>query len=107
MIFHPEISLYLEIISYPEIFFLVLEIIVYPRIIAYFKIILGFFGKYHNTLCLSTQKLHKNCVQFLLGLRTVLRENKNNAYATFGGTNKEYYDIFRSGLCISRYLHKW
>ena len=25
------------------------------------------------------------------------RENKNNAYAKFGGTNKEYYGIFRSG----------
>ena len=28
----------------------------------------------------------------------VLRENKNNAYAKLGGTNKEYYGIFRSGL---------
>ena len=28
----------------------------------------------------------------------VLRENKNNAHAKFGGTNKEYYGIFRSGL---------
>ena len=26
------------------------------------------------------------------------RENKNNAYTKFGGTNKEFYDIFRSGL---------
>ena len=26
------------------------------------------------------------------------RENKNNAYAKFGGTNKEYYGIFRTGL---------
>ena len=24
-------------------------------------------------------------------------ENKNNAYAKFGGTNKEYYSIFRNG----------
>ena len=30
----------------------------------------------------------------------VLRENKNNAYAKFGGTNKEYYGIFRSGLLL-------
>ena len=39
------------------------------------------------------------------------RENKNNAYAKFGGTNKEYYGIFRTGLlnnthtcshCLSR-----
>ena len=28
----------------------------------------------------------------------VARENKNNAYAKFGGTNGEYYGIFRSGL---------
>ena len=28
----------------------------------------------------------------------LLRENKNNAYAKFGGTNKECYGIFRSGL---------
>ena len=25
----------------------------------------------------------------------VRRENKNNAYAKFGGTNKEYYGILR------------
>ena len=29
----------------------------------------------------------------------VPRENKNNAYVKFGGTNKEYYGIFRNGLC--------
>ena len=28
----------------------------------------------------------------------VPRENQNNAYAKFGGTNKEYYGIFESGL---------
>ena len=28
----------------------------------------------------------------------VPREYKNNAYAIFGGTNKEYYGIFRNGL---------
>ena len=28
----------------------------------------------------------------------VPRVNKNNAYAKFVGTNKEYYGIFRSGL---------
>ena len=55
---------------------------------------IGHFGKYHNTLCLSPQILHKYCSQFLLGLRMVPRENKNNAYAKFGGRNKEYYGIF-------------
>ena len=28
----------------------------------------------------------------------VPRESKNNAHAKFGGTNKEYYGIFQSGL---------
>ena len=56
------------------------------------------FGKYHNTLCLSPQILHEHCFQFLLGLIMVPRENKNNAYAKFGGTKKEYYGIFRTGL---------
>ena len=28
----------------------------------------------------------------------VPRENKNNAFARFGGTDKEYYGIFQSGL---------
>ena len=45
----------------------------------------GHFGKYHNTLCLSPQSLLKHCFQFLLGLTMVPRENKNNAYAKFGG----------------------
>ena len=30
----------------------------------------------------------------------VPRENKNNAYSKFGGTSKQYYGIFRSGLLI-------
>ena len=59
---------------------------------------IGHIGKYHNILCLSPQILHKHCFQFLLGLTMVPRENKNNAYAKFGGTNKEYYGIFRNGL---------
>ena len=59
---------------------------------------IGHFEKYHNTLCLSPQILHKHCFQFLLGITKAPRENKNNAYAKFGGTNKEYYGIFRSGL---------
>ena len=51
----------------------------------------GHFEKYHNTLCLSPQIVHKHCFQFLLGLKMVPRENKNNAYAKFGRINKEYY----------------
>ena len=57
---------------------------------------IGHFGKYHNTLCLSPQILHKHCFQFLLGLTMVPRENKNNASAKFGGTNKEYYVIYQT-----------
>ena len=30
----------------------------------------------------------------------VQRENKSNAYAKFGGTNKEYYGTFQSGLFL-------
>ena len=54
--------------------------------------VIGHFAKYHDTLCLSPQILHKHCFQFLLGLTLVPRENKDSAYAKFGGTNKEYYD---------------
>ena len=30
----------------------------------------------------------------------VPRENKKNAYAKFGGTNKEYYGIFQTDLLL-------
>ena len=60
----------------------------------------GQFGKYHNTLCLSPQILHKHCFCFLLGPLYVPRETGNNAYAKFWGTNKEYYGIFRTGLLL-------
>ena len=40
----------------------------------------------------------KFCFKFLLRLTMVPRENKNNAYAKFGETNKEYYGIFQNGL---------
>ena len=35
----------------------------------------------------------------------VPRENKNNAYAKFGGTNKKYYGISRSGLLLYDFLN--
>ena len=41
--------------------------------------------------------LHKHCFRFLLGLTIVPRENKI-LMKNFGGTNKEYYGIFESGL---------
>ena len=69
---------------------------------------IGHFGKYHNILCLSPQILHKHCFQFLLGLTIVPREYKNNAYAKFGGTNKEYYGTFRSGLLdVKHFFVRW
>ena len=68
---------------------------------------IGHFGKYHNTLCLSPQTLQKHCFQFLLGITMVQRENKNKAYAKFGGTNKEYC-IFRNGQWwLSRVCRKF
>jgi len=63
-----------------------------------FSHIIGHFGKYHNTLSLSPQILHKDCFYFLLGPLQVPRETGNNAYAKLRGTNKKYYGIFRSGL---------
>ena len=56
------------------------------------------FRKIPYTLCLSPQILHKHCFQFSLGLTMIPRENKNNVYAKFAGTNKEYCGIFRNGL---------
>ena len=37
----------------------------------------------------------------------VPRDNKNNAYAKFGGANKEYYGIFRNGLLVNRAYYYW
>ena len=59
---------------------------------------LGHIGKYHHILSLYPQILHEHCFQFLLGLTMVPRKNKNNAYAKCGGTNEEYYGIFRNDL---------
>ena len=57
---------------------------------------IGHFGRYHNTLCLSPQILHKHCFCFLLG---PLSQEKLEA--KFGGTSKEYYGIFQSSLCVT------
>ena len=58
---------------------------------------IGHIRKYHNTLCLSPQILNKHCFQFLLVFTVVPRENKTMLIQKFGGTNKEFYGIFRSG----------
>ena len=67
------------------------------NVMHYCKKNIDHFEKYHNTLCLSPQILHEHCLQFLLGLKMVPRENKNNANAKFEGTNKEYYGIVKNG----------
>lgn len=69
----------------------------YCIILCWHSMWIGHFGKYHNNLCPSPQTPQKHCLQFLLGLAIVPRENKNNAYVKFGGTNQEYYGIFQSG----------
>jgi len=68
-----------------------------PSKAIYIATFIGHFQKYHNTLCLSSQILHRRCLHFLLGLTMVPRENKDNAYAKFWRKNKEYYGIFESG----------
>ena len=55
----------------------------------------GHFGKYHNTLCLSPQILHKHCFQFLLGLTMIPRENKQCLFKIWR-TNREYYGLFQT-----------
>ena len=59
--------------------------------------LIGHFGKYHNTLCLTPRILYKHCLCFLLKPLYVPRETANNAHSKFGGKT-EYYGIFRSGL---------
>ena len=49
---------------------------------------IGHFRKYHNTLCLSPQILHKHCFQFLLGLTMVPRGNKTMLMQNLGGQAK-------------------
>ena len=59
---------------------------------------MGHFGKYHNTLCLSPQLLHKHCFQFLLGLTMA---TKTTLVQNLGGMgNKEYYGIFQNRSII-------
>ena len=50
---------------------------------------IGHFGRYHNTLCLSPQILHKHCFQW-----SHEKTGKTMLMQNLGGTNKEYYGIF-------------
>ena len=55
---------------------------------------------FHNALCLSPQSLHKQCLQFLLGVKMAPRETENNAYSNFRGDKKGalWYVIVFSGV---------
>ena len=64
---------------------------------------IGHFGKYHNTLCLALQIAHKHCVQLLLGLTMAPRENRNNAYARFGGQTKSIMVFPEVGYSCGQY----
>ena len=63
-----------------------------------FSTFIGFFEKYHNTLCCPSKNLHKHCFQFLLRLTIAPRKIEYNAYAKFWRHNKEYYGTFKKGL---------
>ena len=54
----------------------------------FWSIPIGHFGKYHNTLYLSPQILHKHCFQFFLGLTMVPREKKTMLKRNLGGQVK-------------------
>ena len=56
--------------------------------VLFFSTFLGFFEKYHNTLCCPSKILHKHCFQFLLRLTIAPRKIEYNAYGNFGGTTK-------------------
>ena len=61
-------------------------------------IIIGHFGKSHNTLCFP-----KFCISIVSSFSWDVqwfqeKTNLDNAYAKCGGTNKECYGIFRNGL---------
>ena len=69
---------------------------------------IGHFGKYHSTVCLSPQILHKLSFFFFLGPLEVPREIENNAYAKVGGQTKSimvfsrvaYRRIFVYTFCL-------
>ena len=67
---------------------------------------IGHFEKSIILLACPPQILLKHCFQFLLGLTMVPREKQNIPHSKFGGTNKKYYSISRSGLFILRLFYR-
>ena len=65
-----------------------------------YVILIGHFGKYHNTLCLSPHILHKLCFQFLLGLTNGPKRIHKQCLCKIWGDNEEYYVFFRNGLLL-------
>ena len=55
---------------------------------------IGHFGKYHNTLCLSPQILHKHCLCILLGPFLSPKRNWKQSLCKIWGDNEEYYGFF-------------
>ena len=55
---------------------------------------------FHNALCFSPQSLHKQCLQFLLGVKMAPRETENNAYSNFRGDKQKalWYVMVFSGV---------
>ena len=59
--------------------------------------------KYHNTIMLFVyhpKTLHKQCLQFLLGVKMAQRETENNTYAKFRGDKQRalWYVMVFSGV---------
>ena len=71
----------------------------------------GFITKLHTLCsqqmqqCLSniTKELSYYARSYWPLRKMVPRGNKNNAYAKFGGTNREYYGIFRTVLLVKNH----
>ena len=55
---------------------------------------------FHNALCFSPQSLHKQCLQFLLGVKMAPRETENNAYSNCRGDKQKalWYVMVFSGV---------
>ena len=62
---------------------------------------IGHFQKYHNTLCLSLQILKSIAFIFPWDHSKSQEKMETMFMQNFGGTNKEYYGIFESGLLTS------
>ena len=65
-------------------------------------IVIGHFGKYHNTLCLSPQTLHEHCFQFLFGLTMSQEKIKTMLMQNLGGQRKSIMVFSETAYCNER-----